>query len=623
MPPNTPIHWTDGLHHDGSSLYVSNPLPAFAETVTVWLRAPVDAPIHAVFLRSFPNGENHYDEMKLAKREGICAWWTAELHCTMPSNPYHFKLLTGEGAYYYKANGVSRAHSPDVFDFRLLTDFEAPAWLADSVFYQIFPDRFYNGDPSNDVPPGAWERNGYATSRREWGAPPLPYKDAGNVDFYGGDLNGIQEKIDYLCDLGVNALYLNPIFTSHTNHRYDTMDFYHVDPHLGGDDALIALRNALSEAEIRLVLDVTPNHCSFEHPWFKAAQADANAPSADYFTFYERPNNYEAWFGDHTLPKLNYNSPALREVMYGGQDAVLRHWLRDPYKIDGWRLDVQNMVGRQGRTQMGNKMGRHMRAAVKSVNAQAYLMGENFHDATQHLQGKELDAVMNYQGFNMPVRRWLAGYDYLAENGSPAADPTLLPAEAMVAQWQNFRAAIPWIIVTQQFNQLCSHDTARILRVLNGDTALLKLGVLLLMTYPGVPCVYYGDEIGMDGGHDPDNRRCMRWDEATWDHDLRQFYQRMIGLRRTSHALIHGGYQTIHAEGGLVVYQRQSREQQLVIVGYRGPGVLLTASIPVRHAGIEDGAALTDQLSGQTFQVHNGMLELSNLEPGAGLLLEV
>jgi alpha-glucosidase len=615
-------HWTNGLHHDGSSLYVSNPLPALDEHVTIWLRAPADAPIRAVFLRSFPNGENHLEAMQLAHKDEICAWWSADLPCIMPSNPYHFKILTEEGAYYYKANGVSRAQSPDFFDFKILANYQAPAWVYHSVFYQIFPDRFYNGDTDTDVPPSAWRRMGFTTQRREWGALPLPWAQAGNLDFYGGDLSGIAQKIDYLCDLGVNALYLTPIFTSHTNHRYDIMDFYHVDPHLGGDEALIELREALQRTGMRLVLDVTPNHCSFEHPWFRAAQADPNSPTADFFTFYKRPDQYEAWFGDKTLPKLNYNSARLRETMFEGQDSIFRHWLREPYHIDGWRLDVQNMVARQGSIQMGNKIGRHMRRAVKAENPEAYLMGENFHDASDHLKGNELDGIMNYQGFSTPLRRWLAGFDYRAEDEIPAIDRTLLPAEALAQQWANYRAAIPWIIARQQFNQLGSHDTARILSVVDGDKALLKLGVILLMTYVGVPCIYYGDEIGMEGMRDPDNRRCMPWDEGEWDTELWAFYQKMIRLRRSAPALIEGGYQTIHAVDGLLVYQRQSREQRIVVVGYRGPDTLLTASVPVRHAGIPDGTTFTDYLSGQTYTVEGGTLELRDLGRGAALVLE-
>jgi alpha-glucosidase len=617
-----PLHWTAGLHHDGSALYVSNPLPAYGETVTIRLRAPADAPMKATFLRTFANGVNLLTPMQETRRDEVCVWWAAEMPCVMPSNPYHFKLLTDEGAYYYNAGGIRRAATPDMFDFKLLTDYAAPAWVHESVFYQIFPDRFYNGDPASDVPPGAWSVRGFTTRQRAWGDLPLPWAEAGNLDFYGGDLPGIAQKLDYLTDLGVNALYLTPIFAAHTNHRYDTIDFDHIDPYLGGDAALVELREALDRAGMRLILDITPNHCSAEHPWFKAAQADPDAPSADFFTFYERPNNYEKWAGDPMLPKLNYTSEALRATMYGAPDSIMRRWLREPYRIDGWRLDVQNMVARQGRTQMGNKIARNMRRAVKSVNAEAYLMGENFHDATSHLQGNELDGIMNYQGFNTPARRWLAGYDYAAEERGPAVDWTLMPAEAMTEQWLAFRSAIPWAVANQQFNQLCSHDTIRILTVLNRDRELLKLAVTLLMTYPGVPCIYYGDEIGMEGGKDPDNRRCMRWDEATWDTDLRSHYQHLIRLRKESPALKYGGYQSIYAEEGFVAYLRQSPEQRLLVVGYRGPNTFLARALPVRHAAIPDGTTLVDQLSGERFIVESGAVNLPDLPPGAALVLE-
>ncbi len=615
-------HWTQALHHDGSALYVSNPLPAFDETVTVWLRAPLDAPVNIALLRTFIDGENQLQRMEIARRDDTSAWWAAEMKCVMPSNPYHFKLLTDTGAYYYKANGVSRAHSPDFFDFKLLAGYAAPSWVHEAVFYQIFPDRFYNGDPANDVPPGAWGRLGYTTSHPEWGTPPQPWKEAGNLDFYGGDLTGIAQKVDYLRDLGVNALYLTPIFASRTNHRYDIIDFDQIDPYLGGNEALVELREALDAAEMRLILDVTPNHTSYQHHWFTAARESADAPSADFYTFYERPDVYEAWMGDNLLPKLNYRSEALRAAMYSAPDAVLRRWLRAPYRIDGWRFDVQNMVARHGLMQQGNKIGRGMRRAIKGDNPQAYMMGENFHDASSHLQGNELDAIMNYQGFTMPLRRWLGGYDYGAEWIPDLTDKTLLPAEAMVEQWQHFRASIPWTIATQQFNQLDSHDIVRIVWVVKGDMALAKLAAVMLMTYVGVPCLYYGDEIGMDGGPDPDNRRCMPWDEGDWNLDMRQFYQHIIRLRKESSALKYGGYQTLLAEGGLVAFQRQSPEQRLIVVGHRGPEALTEAAIPVWQAALGDGSKLVDRLSGAEYVVEDGALHVGRLERGAALVLE-
>jgi alpha-glucosidase len=286
---------------------------------------------------------------------------------------------------------------------------------------------------------------------------------------------------------------------------------------------------------MRLILDVTPNHCGSENVWFLQALADMNAPTAEYFTFYHYPDDYETWLGHKSLVKLNYRSQALREVMYRAEDSVMRRWLHEPYRIDGWRLDVANMTARQGMVQLSHKIWREMRRAVKADNPQAYLFGENFYDGTPHLQGDELDAIMNYQGFTLPLWNWLHHPDD-HENLPPQADPIPLSTEALAEQWTRFRAAVPWAITAQQFNLVDSHDTPRILNIVGGDKTRVKLAVALLMTVPGVPCVYYGDEIGMEGGHDPDNRRCMSWDESTWDHDLSTYFKRLIQLRRSAPA---------------------------------------------------------------------------------------
>lgn len=617
-------HWTAGLHHDGSELYVSNPLPRSGETITVRLRAPADAPVRHIFLRTAPDGEEDLKMMRRAREDGVSVWWETTLTLTMPRLNYRFKVMSGEGAYWYNALGASRADSPDGYDFKLLADFAAPAWLEAAVFYQIFPDRFYNGDPANDVPPGAWtNHHGHAVQRRAWDEPPLPWNDGGNLDFYGGDLAGIIQKLDVLRELGVTGLYLNPIFTAYSNHRYDIADYNHVDPHLGGNTALAELRRALDEAGMRLVLDVTPNHCGARHHWFLAAQADAHAPTAEYFTFHHHPDDYECWLGHRSLVKLNYHSARLRDAMYAAPDSVLRRWLLPPYRIDGWRLDVANMTARQGMQQLEHKIWRGVRRAVKADQPETYLVGENFYDGTPHLQGDELDAVMNYQGFTIPVWSWLRGRELPAEviYGREWLDPFPLPAEALAEQWQRFRAAVPWVVTRQQFNQLGSHDTPRILSLVGGDKNLLRLGVVLLLTFPGVPCIYYGDEIGMEGLFDPDNRRPMRWDTTTWDMDLREFYRRLIALRRSAPALRRGGFQMVYAAGGLLAYQRQSPEQRLLVIACRGPEPL-AADVPVRHAGLADGTPLTDVLSGTTHTVQDGRLRFDGLQAGAALILQ-
>ncbi len=617
-------HWSAGLHHDGSALFVSNPLPAHGEHVKVTFRAPANAPIRSAFIRTAPDGENHLEPMAETGRNAVSAWWTGDLRATMPRNPYRFKLYTDEGIYHLSAAGVSRAEHPDWGDFKLLADYEAPTWLESTVFYQIFPDRFAQGDPSLMPAASEWTigRSGrtFSVQQRPWGAPPLAWREAGNLDFYGGDLPGIVQKIGYLADLGINALYLTPIFSSYSNHRYDVADFEQIDPHLGGNAGLAALRQALDSKAMRLILDVTLNHCGWRNNWFLQAQADLRGPFAEYFTFYsDDPNNYEAWMGTRTLPKFNYRSEALRDQLYRAPDSVLRRWLHEPYRIDGWRLDVANMQGRQGAIQLGHKMGRQLRRAVKSDAPQAYIYGEHYFDGTPHLQGDELDASMNYRGFTFPLWQWLAGRELLSAANDP---PLYMFGQDLIEQWRLFRAAIPWAIARQQFNLLDSHDTPRLLNLLGGDKALFRLALVLLIAYPGVPCLYYGSEIGLPGDRDPDNRRCMPWDERAWDTDLRAFCQKLIGMRRTEPALQRGGYQDLYAAEGLIAFQRQSLEQRLIVVGFRGPDSLPDAMIPVWPGGIQDGARLTDRLSGRQYSVENGMIHVGTLSPGTALILE-
>jgi alpha-glucosidase len=602
--------WAAGVYHDGSAVYVSNLTPKLGESVTLTVRVPRDAPVLRMYLRTVPDGEGHHAAMEKVREDAISAYWQGQMAAHQPRNNYRFKLLTPQGAYYLYQDGLHRYDGPDWGDFILLADFEAPAWVNETVFYQIFPDRFNNGDPSLTPPDGAWDADGAKVKQRGWDELPKPWSESGAVDFFGGDLIGIRAKLDYLQDLGVNGIYLTPIFPSFSNHRYNIHDFYNVDPYLGGNEALVALREELDRRGMYLMLDVTPNHTGSKHPWFLEAQANPDAPTADYYTFRERPDDYEAWLGVKSLPKLNYRSQKLREQMYAGENSVLRHWLRPPYRIDGWRLDVANMAGRQGAVQLGHKIGRGIRKAVKAENPDAYLIGEHFFDSTPHLQGNEFDAVMDYQGLNVPIWRWVAGYD----GGSWAdgsKDNVQMATEAFAEQLTRFRAAVPWVIANMQFHQLDSHDTMRFLTICNDDIDLVKVGVGLAMTYTGVPCVYYGDEIGLPGGTDPDNRRPMPWDMTKWNRDLQAYYKTFIALRRDNPALRTGGFQTLHAEGNTYAFSRQSPEQQVIVIAHRGRGAYRSFQLFVRPANIPDGTMLKDLISGETYEVINGYVTLT------------
>jgi alpha-glucosidase len=602
--------WTHSIHHDGSPGYVQTAGPQLGATARIRLRVGREVPVEAAFLRSCPDGEESVVAMQPDGADTVCRWWRVELPVRMLRTGYRFLLRTSAGNRWYNAAGVLEHYPTDANDFKLLAEARAPAWVRDSVFYQIFPDRFADGDPSNNVRSGAYRYGGKPVVARPWGAP--PDKTNGSREFFGGDLQGITRRLAYLEDLGVNALYLNPIFAAPSNHKYDVASYEQVDPHLGGEPALAELRAALSARAMRLMLDIVPNHCGATHPWFLAAQANAQAPEAEFFTFIRHPDQYESWLGVSTLPKLDYRSERLRELMYAGPEAIMRRWLRPPYSIDGWRIDVANMLGRQGPHNLGHKIGRGIRRALKAERPEAYLLGEHFFDGTPHLQGDELDATMNYQGFTFPVWRWLGG----AEPPVAWADPQPFSTQQLAAQWAAFRAAIPWQIAIQQFNLLGSHDTPRLRSILGGDLGRVRVAAALLFSYPGVPCVYYGDELGLEGMGDPDCRRCMPWDEAAWDHDLRAWFQRLARLRRTAPALRWGGFQLLYAAGDTLAFQREAPEERLIVVARRADDGL--RALPVRHGGLADGAHLTELLGGTEASVVSGMLPLVGLSaPGA------
>lgn len=613
--------WTRQLHHDGSAAFVSNPLPKLGERVTVRLRVPHSAEVEGVFVRSVPDGEIKIIEMAMTHETPRFGYYEGEIVAHQPKNDYHFKLMTAEGAFYYTAQGVSKADQPDWCDFKLLAGYEALLWVQDAVFYQIFPERFHNGDPSLNVQDGDYMQEGYPTKQRVWGEDPIPWSVGGSVDFFGGDLPGITQKLGYLEDLGVTALYLCPIFRGGSNHKYDIMDFWQVERHFGGEEALVALREGLDERSMRIILDITTNHISFKNPWYLEAKENPDAPTAEFFAYDPETGGIETWLGVRSLIKLNYASQKLRDVMYRNADSAMQHWLRAPYRIDGWRIDVANMTGNLRENQLDHEVFREMREHIKQVYPDAYLMGEHFHDGTPHIQGDELDACMNYMGFNTPARRWLGASDTGGWDGWSYADRRKMDSEAMAEQWQNFMGAVPYPIALQQFNQLDSHDTPRILHITDGDKALVKLGLALLMAFPGAPCVYYGTEIGLDGGKDPDNRRCMPWDSNDWDADLLAYTRKLIAWRKQSEGAKRGGFQVLQAGGDVVAFARYGTEETLVFVGNRG--AVQAVTVDVALADIGDGTQLRDVLTGTLYSVGDGVLMLDAVEHGQALILEV
>lgn len=615
--------WARYIHHDSSELYLSDISPRIGDTIEVQIRVPSEADIRHLLLRSRPDGEWRRIPMAKARASNGFNWWAADLPITMQHNNYCFYFLTESGSFYLNQLGLSPIDSPDWLNFTVLGDYDPPAWVREQVFYHIFPERFANGDPSNDRPDGDATLMGKPAYKREWGEIPEHFFASRNVDFFGGDLQGITQNLDYLQALGVTAIYINPCFDAETNHYYVIRDMNRMSPTLGGDDALLELRQAMTARGMKLILDITPNHIGFNHPWYIAAKADPDCEESAYFYRHPQTGEIEHWLGVPAIVKLNYSSQNLRDKMYRAPESPIRKWLRPPYSLDGWRLDVANMTGNYWRNQNAREIWMEMRESIKGENPDAYMMGEYFQDSSPHLQGDELDASMNYQGFNTPTRRWMGMGDIGASGSFPYTDRNPFPTESLGLQWRQYMAAIPFVIALQQFNQIGSHDISRPLRVAGGDKALVKAGAALLLGFPGTPCIYYADEIGMDGGGDPDNRRCMPWDESEWDKDLLDFHRRAIAIRRESHALQQGGFQLLHASGDLVAFQRRSRQERMIVAAWRGDKGMKAINLDMRLADVPDGGQLTDLLSGSEFSVSGGKLTLADLAHGQALFLRV
>ena len=604
------------IHHDGSRRYVRRASDGgvdfrLGDEVVLRLRAWPGAPIERVLLRTFPDGEQAFADMHVESADMVCRWWRATIRVNMPVVGYRFLLFTADGVWWLNGSGLHRHMLTDADDFRLLADYAAPAWVRDSVFYQIFPDRFADGDPANNVRDGEYEYRGQTARARGWGERPGDGWGA-TVEFFGGDLAGIEQRLDTVAELGANALYLNPVFTGYSNHRYDGIDYENVDPHLGGNEALTSLRRALAEHGMRYLLDIVPNHCGVAHPWFAAAQADPGAPTAEFFTFNRHPDDYAAWLGVRALPKLNYRSRRLRELMYAGHDAIFRRWLRPPFSADGWRIDVANMLAQHGPDQLGVEIGQGIRQAVKEENPAAYLLGENFFDGSSQLQGDRWDATMNYAGFMLPLMYWLKGVA-MFQHGEPREmiSPHRLSTQGLIDSWAAFRAAIPWTIARQQYNLLNSHDTPRVQSLI--DAGLNRLAAALLMMYVGVPSVYYGEEIGLK----QHMRECMPWDRSAWDEGLRTTYRTLVHLRRSSPALIDGGFQVLRVEEDSLAYLRDDEEERILVVAHRGSTARPASALPVSHGAIPDGAEFVEVFSDARATVTNGHLPLPSMGQGA------
>ena len=539
--------------------------------ITLWLRGD-DLP-QRVTMRSEVDNE----EMALPMRRSGKApsrdivQWRAEisLHEGQPRRRYAFKLLWDDRQQWFSPKGFSAFPPAKLELFAFDCPDAGPQWVTEQVFYQIFPDRFARSPSRSDLQDKVYHHYaaGHDIVLREWDDPLTA--EAGGSTFYGGDLDGISEKLPYMKALGVTALYLNPVFTAPSVHKYDTEDYRQVDPQFGGNDALLRLRHNTQREGMRLVLDGVFNHSGDTHAWFdrhnrtpSGACHHPDSPWRDHYSFSPEGKALD-WLGYASLPKLDYQSQALIDEIYGGEDSIVRHWLKAPWNMDGWRLDVVHMLGEAGGAKNNLKHAAGITQAAKAARPDAYVLGEHFGDARQWLQQDAEDAAMNYRGFTFPLWGFLANTDI-------SYDPQKIDAQTCIAWMEDYRAGLSHQQQLRMFNQLDSHDTARFKSLLGRDVARLPLAVVWLFSWPGVPCIYYGDEVGLDGDNDPLCRKPFPWDESKQDKNLLALYQRLAALRKATPALRHGACQVLYAAGDVVVFLRVLGAERVLVAINRG-----------------------------------------------------
>lgn len=548
-------------HHDGSELYVPAGTPALGDSVPVRVRVPSGSAVQAVHLRTVRDGEPEVTAARLDREDERERWFVAEVEVHNPTTGYRFLLDEPGGYRWLNGTGLHARDVPDAADFRLTVHAGAPAWTRDAVVYQVFPDRFARSGTERALPDWAVPA--------AWGDEPFAGGPAVGQQLYGGDLPGIEQHLDHLERLGVDVLYLTPFFPGRSNHRYDASTFDHVDPLLGGDEALASLARAVHARGLRLLGDLTTNHTGAGHEWFRRAQADRTSEEASFYLWTE--DGYVSWLGHASLPKLDHAAPALGPRLVDGPDSVIGRWLREPFALDGWRIDVANMTGRYRDQDFTHDVARRIRRTMTQVRPDALLVSEHFHDASGDLPGDGWHANMNYNGFSRPVWGWTAPAGTTRRSLGLPVPQARRPGAATVATMREFAAAVPWAVTAAQWNMLGSHDTARI-RTLVGSREMLEVAVGLLMTYPGTPMIFAGDEVGATGTTGEHARVTMPWDRPQdWDDATFALYRDLVAVRRGSRALRHGGLRWWFAEDDVVAYLRETTDERVLVVAARAP----------------------------------------------------
>ncbi len=629
----------NALFCDGTSDYVIPAEPGIHEKVRLRFRTARDD-VQEVCLIS--GGEAL--QMQRVSSGEVFDYYETEVQLTDTMFVYYFRIKSESEELCYHRCGVSE-HPVEYYNFRIMPGFSTPAWAKGAVMYQIFVDRFCNGDPSNDVEDGEYVYIGEPVCKvKDWNEFPAAMDIR---RFHGGDLQGVLDKLDYLEELGVEVIYFNPLFVSPSNHKYDIQDYDYIDPHYGviiedggevlpegekdntratkyqkrtGDIRNLEASNRLFAKLVeeihtrgmRVILDGVFNHCGSFNKWMdreriyepqpeyeKGAYVSAQSPYRDFFHFFDEREeawpynkNYDGWWGHDTLPKLNYeDSPTLEEYILN----IGKKWVSPPYNADGWRLDVAADLGYSN--EYNHIFWENFRKAVKSANPQALILAEHYGDPGEWLQGDEWDSVMNYDAFMEPLTWFLTGME---KHSDERRTDLWGNADNFVNTMNHFMASMLTPSLQVAMNELSNHDHSRFLTRTNHivgrvaqlgskaaeegiNLAVMREAVAVQMTWVGAPTVYYGDEAGVCGFTDPDSRRTYPWGQE--NRELVEFHKEMIRIHKREKPLRTGSLKMLSWSSNVLAYARFQEGEQIIVV-LNNSKELKEVTIPVWQAEV-------------------------------------
>ncbi len=608
---------TDAVFSDGTQNYCNPMEPKRCEVVSVRLRVGKEDN-----LKCFAVINGVKKPLVLISGDEYFNFFETNFKACEDFIEYYFEIVFDNKTYYYARLGLEESVPASSHLFNIFTDFKTPDWAKGAIFYQIFVDRFFNADKSNDVKYGEYKYlDELSYTKSDWNACPSV---KAVPEFFGGDLKGVIKKLDYLKDLGVSAIYLNPIFVSPSNHKYDTQDYDYVDPHFGeiiidedcsidknsdnskarayikrttekenleaSNRVLIELIENAHKRGIKVVLDGVFNHCGSFNKWLdvegiynenisyeKGAFIDKNSPYNSYFKFenddFPFNNSYDKWWGHSTLPKLNYENS---RILYDDILRIAKKWVSPPFNADGWRLDVAADLGYS--SEFNHRFWKDFRKEVKTANPDAIIIAEHYGSAKDYLGTFEWDTVMNYDAFMEPVSFFLTGM----EKHSDYFKPELLGnSKAFVKAMLNNFLSFPCGSLFTAMNELSNHDHSRFLTRTNKmhgrvdnlgyeaasqniDLPIFILGVIMQMTLIGAPTIYYADEAGQVGFTDPDNRRTYPWGNE--DLSLIELHKKLIELRNENIAFLKGSVIFLNQEENMLVYARFFKDNKIIVL---------------------------------------------------------